>query len=284
MAKTFQTMSELDPQVLMIVDSLNLAFRYKHSGALDFVDDYRRTVDSLRKSYNAGKVVMACDSGASKYRKELYPLYKQNRKDKQDLQTPEEEAEFQLFFEEFNRTMETYNTGSYPLFRFPGVEADDVASYIVKTRRHYPIDKIILISSDRDYDLLVSEHVMRFSYVTRKETTLDNWSTHYDCDPEEYISIKCLQGDSGDNVPGVPGIGPKRAAELVKKYGSTYDIIASMPISGKYKYIDNLNQFGSEALMLNYKLMDLLEFCDEAVGSQNCKKIDDVLKEYLNGK
>jgi len=284
MAKTFQTMSELDPQVLMIVDSLNLAFRYKHSGALDFVDDYRRTVDSLRKSYNAGKVVMACDSGASKYRKELYPLYKQNRKDKQDLQTPEEEAEFQLFFEEFNRTMETYNTGSYPLFRFPGVEADDVASYIVKTRRHYPIDKIILISSDRDWDLLVSEHVMRFSYVTRKEVTLDNWSTHYDCDPEEYISIKCLQGDSGDNVPGVPGIGPKRAAELVKKYGSTYDIIASMPISGKYKYIDNLNQFGADALMLNYKLMDLLEFCDEAVGTQNCAKIDEIMKEYLNGK
>jgi 5'-3' exonuclease len=125
---------------------------------------------------------------------------------------------------------------------------------------------------------------MRFSYVTRKETTLDNWSTHYDCDPEEYISIKCLQGDSGDNVPGVPGIGPKRAAELVKKYGSTYDIIASMPISGKYKYIDNLNQFGADALMLNYQLMDLLEFCDEAVGPQNCTKIDDVLKEYLNGK
>jgi DNA polymerase-1 len=284
MAKTFQTMSELDPEVLMIVDSLNLAFRYKHSGALDFVDDYRRTVDSLRKSYNAGKVVMACDSGASKYRKELYPLYKQNRKDKQDLQTPEEEAEFQLFFEEFNRTMETYNTGSYPLFRFPGVEADDVASYIVKTHRHYPIKKIVLISSDRDWDLLVSEHVMRFSYVTRKEVTLDNWSTHYDCDPEEYISIKCLQGDSGDNVPGVPGIGPKRAAELVKKYGSTYDIIASMPISGKYKYIDNLNKFGSEALMLNYKLMDLVEFCDEAVGTQNCAKIDEIMKEYLNGK
>lgn len=268
----------------MIVDSLNLAFRYKHSGALDFVDDYQRTVESLRKSYGAGKVVMTCDSGASRYRKELYPLYKQNRKDKQELQTPEQEAEFQLFFEEFNRTMESYNTGLYPLFRFPGVEADDVVGYIVKTRRHYPIKKIVMISSDRDWDTLIAEDVMRFSYVTRKEVTLDNWSTHYDCDPEEYISIKCLQGDTGDNVPGVPGIGPKRAAELVKQYGSTYDIIASLPISGRYKYIDNLNQFGAEALMLNYQLMDLLEFCDEAVGTQNCTKIDETLKEYLNGK
>lgn len=284
MAKTFQTMSTLDPEVLMIVDSLNLAFRYKHSGALDFVDDYRRTVDSLRKSYGAGKVVMACDSGASRYRKDLYPLYKQNRKDKQELQSPEEEAEFQLFFEEFNRTMDSYAEGSYPLIRLPGVEADDIAGYIVKTRRHYPVKKIVMISSDRDWDTLVAEDVMRFSYVTRKEVTLENWATHYDCAPDEYISIKCLQGDSGDNVPGVPGIGPKRAAELVKQYGSTYDIIASLPISGKYKYIDNLNKFGAEQLMLNYKLMDLLEFCDEAVGSQNCTKIDEIMKEYLNGK
>jgi 5'-3' exonuclease len=259
-----------------------MAFSFR--GKSNYQDSYIKMVESLRRSYGAGKVVLACDSGASKYRKNLYPLYKQNREEKRELQTAEEAMEFQLFFEEFNKTMETCNTGSYPLFRFPGVEADDVASYIVKTRRHYPIDKIILVSSDRDYDLLVAEDVMRFSYVTRKEVTLDNWSTHYDCDPEEYISIKCLQGDSGDNVPGVDKIGPKRAAELVKQYGSTYDIIASMPIPGKYKYIDNLNKFGAEALMLNYRLMDLLEFCDEACGQQNCAKIDEIMKEYLNGK
>lgn len=282
MAKTFQTMSSYDPETLMIVDSLNLAFRYKHSGALKFVDDYRRTVDSLRKSYNAGKLVMACDSGASSYRKNLYPLYKQNRKDKQEQQTPEEEVEFQLFFEEFNRVMESYEGSPYPLFRFPGVEADDVAAYIVKHRRHYPIKKIVLISSDRDWDLLVAEDVMRFSYVTRKETTLENWYTHYDCDPEEYISIKCLQGDSGDNVPGVDKVGPKRAAELVKTYGSTYDIIANMPLPGKYQYINNLNKFGKEALMLNYQLMDLLEFCDEAVGAENSQTIENTLKDYFN--
>lgn len=282
MAKSFAQSVQLDPEVLMIVDCLNLAFRYKHKGVFDFLEDYKRTVESFRKSYHAGKVVLTCDNGASKYRKELYPLYKQNRKDKQAENTPEEELEFKLFFEEFTRTMDSYENGNYPLFRFPGVEADDVAGYIVKTRRHYPIKKIVLISSDRDWDLLVSEHVMRFSYVTRKETTLDNWHEHYDCEPEEYISIKCLQGDAGDNVPGVDKIGPKRAAELVKTYGSTYDIIANMPIPGRYQYIKNLNDFGADALMLNYKLMDLLEFCDEAVGAENCEKINQIMKAYLD--
>lgn len=285
MAKTFKTMSTLDPTVLMIVDSLNLAFRWKHSGELDFLEAYIRTVDSLRKSYGAGKVIMTSDMGSSSYRKGIYPEYKGNREEKRALQTPEEAKEFELFLDEFNNVMESFvETSSYPVIRFPKVEADDIAGYIVKTRKRYPISKIITISSDRDWDLLVAEDVMRFSYVTRKEVSLDNWHTHYEWDPEEYISIKCLQGDSGDNVLGVDKIGPKRAIELVKQYGTAYDIAANLPIASKYKHIQNLNAFGADALMLNYKLMDLLEFCDEAIGVDNCAKIDKILQGYLDGK
>ena len=68
----------------------------------------------------------------------------------------------------------------------------------------------------------------------------------------------------------------------MKEYGSTYDIIANLPIFSKYKYIQNLNAFGTNALMLNYRLMDLLEFCDEALGEENCKEIDTIMKEYMN--
>ena len=276
-------MSELDPTTVMIVDCLNMAFSFR--GKNDYLENYIRMVESLRKSYGAGKVIMACDSGASSYRKGIYPEYKQNRKDKQDLQTPEEAAEFALFFEEFNNVMQSYQESAhYPVFRFDKTEADDVAAYIVKTRRRYPVTKIILISSDRDWDLLVADDALRFSYVTRKEVTLENWAEHYDWTQEEYISIKCLQGDSGDNVAGVPGIGPKKAYDLVKQYGTTYDIAANLPIVSKYKYIQNLNAFGADHLMLNYKLMDLLEFCDEAIGVANCATIDETLKGYLNGK
>ena len=52
------------------------------------------------------------------------------------------------------------------------------------------LEYIWIISSDRDWDLLIQENVGRFSYVTRKEVTLDNWETHYDVSPEEYISLK----------------------------------------------------------------------------------------------
>jgi 5'-3' exonuclease len=278
MSIQFNKVQELESDTVLIVDCLNLGFRWKHSGDTDFLDSYQRTVDSLKKSYKAAKVILTCDSGSSSYRKAIYPQYKQNRKDKFDNQTPEEAMAFERFFTEFNRVMDHYKQeGKYPLFRFEKCEADDIAAYIVKNRKKWGFTKVVLISSDRDWDLLVNENVMRFSYVTRKEITLENWSEHYDYNPDDHISIKCLTGDSGDNIPGVPGIGPKKAMALVGEYGSTYDIIANMPIVSRYKHIQNLNEFGTDNLMLNYQLMDLLEFCDEALGSTNCNTIDTTL-------
>ena len=267
---------------LLVVDSLNLAFRYKHSGATDFAEDYLRTVQSLKKSYKASKVIIAGDQGSSKYRKEIYSEYKQNRKDKFEQQTDAEKAQFELFFEDFTKTLEhIQQTTDYPVVRFPGVEADDIAAYIVAQRKNLPFDHIWLVSSDKDWDLLVQPNVSRFSYVTRKETTWENWREHYDFEPEDYISVKCLTGDTGDNVPGVPGIGPKRAQQLVAEYGSTYDIIASLPIASKLKYVQALNQSGDQ-LLLNYKLMDLVTHCHEALGAENCEQINTILENYVN--
>ncbi len=281
MSKTFKIMQTTE-NTLLVVDSLNLAFRYKHSGATDFAEDYLRTVQSLKKSYKANKVIIAGDQGSSKYRKEIYPDYKQNRKDKFEQQTEAEKAAFELFFEDFTKTLDyIQETTDYPVLRFPGVEADDIAAYIVNTKKSLNTDHIWLVSSDKDWDLLIQPNVSRFSYVTRKETTWENWSTHYDFTPEDYISIKCLTGDTGDNVPGVPGIGPKRAQQLVAEYGSTYDIIASIPISSRYKYVQALND-SHDQLLLNYKLMDLITHCEEALGIENCKQIDEILETYVN--
>jgi 5'-3' exonuclease len=280
MSITFKKATESN-NTLLVVDALNLAFRYKHSGATDFATDYIRTVDSLKKSYKASHVIIACDQGSSSYRKALSPEYKQNRKDKQEQQTDAERAAFELFFEDFMQTIATIETTtSYPVLKFQGVEADDIAAYIVSQKSKLSTDDIWLISSDRDWDLLVQPGVSRFSYVTRKEVTIDNWNDHYEFNPEDYISIKCLTGDSGDNVAGVPGIGPKRAVSLVAEYGSTYDIVASIPLPGKYKYIQELNQC-RDMLLLNYQLMDLVTHCREAIGKQNLAEIDQTLELYL---
>lgn len=280
MATSFKQITAVDNNNLLIVDALNLAFRWKHKGAKVFAEDYIATVKSLQKSYKAGKVIIACDKGSSTYRKNIYPQYKANRQEKYDKQTPEEAEYFEVFMAEFNRTMDLIEESSeFLLLRFKGREADDIAAYIVgKCKKTHTI---WLASSDEDWDLLVGPTVSRFSYVTRKEITFDNWGEHYAYGPDDHISIKCLTGDSGDNIPGVKGIGPVKAAALVREYGSTYDIIASIPIASKYKHIASLNDFGAEALILNYKLMDLVSHCDEALGPEVCKTIDDELGVFL---
>ena len=169
----------------------------------------------------------------------------------------------------------------YPILRYKGVEADDIAAHLVKYKEKYDLEYIWLISSDRDWDLLIQEKVGRFSYVTRKEVRLDNWREHYEVTPEEYISMKCLTGDKGDNVPGIPGIGPKRAVQLIRDYGDAMDIYNATPLESRYKYIQALNE-NAEQLLVNYELMDLMTYCDDAIGQDNIANIGSVLDEYKN--
>jgi len=249
---------------LLIVDGLNLAFRWKHQGTTDFEHEYVRTVQSLAKSYNCGEIVILGDGG-SNYRKSIDPEYKANRKERYAEQTEEEAKEFEMFLAEFSTTMSTLKRKGYLTLKYAGVEADDIAALICQNRENIGVDEIWMISSDKDWDLLVDEKISRFSTVTRKETTLLNWDEHYDFDPYYYLTYKALTGDKGDNVPGVDGIGPKRATQLIEQYGDVFDIMASLPLDGKYKYIQNLNEFGSEGLEAGVKLMDLTYDVNAAV-------------------
>ncbi len=267
-----------DTKTTLIVDALNLAFRWKHQGRTDFRYDYQKTVQSLASSYGCNEVIIAADWGSSSYRKELYPDYKQNRKEKFAEQSEEERIAFEEFFEEFEATLEVL-AEDYILLRYKGVEADDVAAHLVKHKAAYELENVWLISSDRDWDLLIQDSVSRFSYVTRKEVTLENWSEHYDVKPEEYISLKCLTGDKGDNVPGIPGIGPKRAQQLIEQYGNAFSIYEATPIDSRYKYIQTLNE-NADQILINYELMDLMTFCDDAIGKANMADIESTINEY----
>ena len=264
---------------LLIVDSLNIAFRWKHQGVTDFKYDYVRTIESLAKSYNAGNIIIAADGGST-YRKDILPTYKANRKEKYAKQTPQEEKEFAMFMAEFSNTL-TLLKEKYPVFQFKGVEADDIAAYISMNLDKYGLDDCWMVSSDKDWDLLINDRVSRFSTVTRKETTVHNWDEHYDFEIPDYITFKCLCGDKGDNVPGIPGIGPKRAVQLMEQYGDVFDIYDACPIDGKYKYIQNLNE-NAEQLLMNVELMDLVTYSEQAIGEKNIEVINSTLKRHLN--
>ena len=274
MIKSFKDIVS-DDNTLMIVDALNMCFSFR--GKTDFADSYVNMVTSLKRSYKAKSVILACDKGSSSFRKTIYPEYKQNRKDKFEAQTEQEKKEFEEFFKEFEKALDIIrDTTEYEVLRYQGVEADDIAGYLVSKRKALGYDTIWLISSDRDWDLLLNPSVHRFSYVTRKEYSLDNWDEHYDFCHDDYMSIKCLMGDSGDNIIGVPGVGPKRAQSLIEEYGSVFDIIQAIPLPGKYKYIAAIND-SADLLELNHKLVDIETFCDEAIGEANIRNINERL-------
>lgn len=269
-----------DKSRVMVVDAMNLAFRYKHQKVERFFDDFRRTIESLANSYQCGTIVIATDEGSSAFRRALYPDYKANRKLIYEKQTEVEKAEAEAFFREFREVIEQLKQ-HYITFSFKGVEADDIAAYIVKLRKKLPITHIQLISSDRDWDLLVAPEVSRFSYVTRKDITWDNWFDHYDVTPEQYMSLKALQGDSGDNIKGVLQVGPKRAAELLEKYDDVFNIMDAIPLPGKLKWVQNINA-SKELLELNIQLVDLVTYCEEAVGVENAKEISERLENVFS--
>jgi len=261
----------------LVVDALNLAFRWKHQGRTDFRNDYVQVVRSLATSYKCSNIIITADWGSSSYRKEILPEYKQNRKDKYAEQTEAEKQAFKDFFEEYEETLELLSQ-NYKVLRYQGVEADDLAAHLVKQKEQYGLEDIWLVSSDRDWDLLIQEGVNRFSYVTRKEVTISNWGEHYNVAPEEYISFKCLTGDKGDNVPGITGIGPKRAEQLISQYGDAMTIYDNVPLDGKYKYIQELNE-NADVLLKNYELMDLVTYCDDAIGVDN---VSDIERRMMN--
>lgn len=260
---------------LMIVDSLNLAFRWKHIHKLDFSSEYINTINSLAKSYEAKRIIIVGDLG-SEWRKEKYPEYKQNREELKKKQTEEELQEFKLFLKELDNALNLLEANNYTVLKFSGVEADDIAAYIIKQVEN-DYEHNWLISSDKDWDILLSKKVSRFSYITRKEYTLNNFIDHYGYPQNMHLSIKVLMGDKGDNIEGIVGVGEKRAYNILKNYGPTaLDVLDELPIDSKYVHIKKLNEFGNK-ILLNYELMDLLTFCEEAIGETNLN----IIKENL---
>lgn len=262
---------------ILVVDSLNLSFRYLHSGTKDFAAQLFSTIDSFAKSYKASRVYVLGDWGST-YRKEIYPEYKSGRVEARKDQTPEDEQAFQDFLAEYNRGLELCAT-KHTVLKYKGVEADDIAAYIVKYACPEDYDHIWLISTDHDWSLMIGPKVSRFAYTTRKEFTYENFEEQVGYPLDYHLSIKVLQGDKSDSIPGIPQVGIKRAEALIRQYGSAFDIYDALPLLGTQKFIQNTNAFGDQ-IIKNYELMDLMSYCDEAL-KDYIDDLDDKLGDIL---
>lgn len=262
---------------LLLIDGVNLAFRYlQRKNYNNFTEDYIRTVTSLGKSYEAKRIICCFDSGASAYRKNLFPEYKANRK----VERSEEDQE--RFTEFFNCLSDTIDALPFEHFKFKGIEADDLIAYFSKNLNS-KYSHTWIVSSDRDLYQLIKEDVSIFNMYSRKEIDLQYLIDNFELTPREYAMARMIEGDSGDNISGVEGIGPKRSIALVKEYKTLDNLINSLPIVGKAKYIQNLNK-SVDTLTRNEKLINLLDYIEDVLRSvEKQDLIIDMLDKAVKG-
>ena len=148
------------------------------------------------------------DSARKTFRNEIYSDYKANRSEAPDDLAPQ--------FEYIRKSVLAFNLPSVDL---PNYEADDlIATYTEQILAKGA--KVTIVSSDKDLMQLYRKDVRLFDPMKNKFITPEDIMNKFGVEPKKVIDVQSLAGDSSDNIPGVPGIGVKTAAELINQYGT----------------------------------------------------------------
>ena len=155
------------------------------------------------------------DSARKTFRNEIYKDYKANRAEAPDDLAPQ--------FEYIRKSVLAFNLPSVDLANY---EADDlIATYVEQILRQGA--KVTIVSSDKDLMQLFKKDVRIFDPMKNKFISGEDVKNKFGVDASKVIDVQSLAGDSSDNVPGVPGIGVKTAAELINTYGSLEKLLDS---------------------------------------------------------
>ncbi len=153
------------------------------------------------------------DSARKNFRNEIYSDYKGNRSDAPDDLIPQ--------FDYIRKSVLAFNLPSIEMLNY---EADDlIATYVEQILKEGA--KVTIVSSDKDLMQLFKKKVRIYDPMKNKFISNDDVINKFGVQPDKVIDVQSLAGDSTDNVPGVPGIGVKTAAELIKEYGNLENLL-----------------------------------------------------------
>ncbi|MDG2187296.1 MAG: DNA polymerase I [Hyphomicrobiales bacterium] len=196
-------------------------------------------IDNIHPSHMA----VIFDTKEKTFRNDIYPLYKANR------DAPPEDLIPQ--FPIIHRAVEAFNIKSLSVI---GYEADDLIATYSKIATMNGA-KTFIISGDKDLMQLINDNVKMYDPMPGRERFIDKEGVHekFGVYPEKVVDVQALAGDSTDNIPGVPGIGIKIAAELINEYGSLENLLTNAENIKQNKRRENLINFSDKA-RLSYKL------------------------------
>jgi DNA polymerase-1 len=211
------------------------------------------------------------DAARKTFRNEIYSDYKANRSEAPDDLAPQ--------FEYIRKSVVAFNLPSVDL---PNYEADDlIATYAEQILSKGA--KVTIVSSDKDLMQLYKKDVRLFDPMKNKFITPEDILTKFGVGPEKVIDVQSLAGDSSDNVPGVPGIGVKTAAELINKYGTLEKLLDNAHEIKQNKRRETLIENKDKAI-ISKKLVTLMKDVpvEKKIEEFQLKEIDkDKLYKFL---
>jgi len=193
-------------------------------------------LNKLLKEYEPDQVAIVFDARGKTFRDELFADYKANRPPMpDDLRS------------QVQPLLDAVEAKGLPLLRIEGVEADDVIGTLVARAAADGIDCIVS-TGDKDMAQLVNDRVTLVNTMTGQVLDRDGVMEKFDVTPEQIIDYLALVGDSSDNIPGVPKVGPKTAAKWLRQYGDLDGIIT---------HADDIKGMVGESLRANLDQLEL---------------------------
>ena len=209
-------------------------------------------LERMEKEEQPDAVAVAFDLHGPTFRHLRYDGYKATRHG-----MPEELAQQMPYAKEILRAM------SIPIYECQGWEADDVIGTVGRICSNNAW-QCVIVTGDRDSLQLIDEHVsvkLVISKPGQTNTTLytpEVFREEYGFEPKKLIDLKALMGDSSDNIPGVAGVGPKTAKELLAKFGSLDGVYANLSDASIRPKLREKLEAGKENAYLSYELATII--------------------------
>lgn len=240
-------------QHLCLVDGSGFLFRAFHAlpvltrpdgtpvnAVLGFTNMLLKLLDDLQATHLA----VIFDSARESFRNEIFPDYKANRPDPPDELIPQ-----------FPLVRDATRAFNVECIERPGFEADDLIATYARRAQAEGLN-VTIVSSDKDLMQLVSDRVSMFDALKNRRIGPAEVEEKFGVGPERVVDVQALAGDSTDNVPGVPGIGVKTAAQLIQAYDDLDTLLARASEIKQPKRRQSLIEFAEQA-RLSRKLVRL---------------------------
>jgi DNA polymerase I len=268
---------------LVVIDGYSFLFRAYHSmpaltrpkdnvpvGAIyGFMSMMMKIIFDMKPTH----VVIVFDYGEKTFRHDIYSQYKANRP-----RPPED------LIPQFALVREAAKALNIAVLERKGYEADDIIATIANMSKANRED-VLVVSSDKDLMQLINDHVQMYDAIKNKIIGIEEVKEKYGIGPEKVRDLLALVGDTSDNVPGVPGIGPKTAAELLNTFNNLDGLFANLEQIKQPKRRESLEN-SVELVKLSKSLVSLCDDLDLGVSFNDlesrpidAKRLIDFLKE-----